>query len=87
MDPLDGDTVFGTPFTFRAGEHPQKVFIDPAQGVAGLMFRRAEAKDDDGEAFEKKMDRLTKDLSEQLAEGRRLEEEIRKNLGVLGYEL
>ncbi|MBU2803803.1 SAM-dependent DNA methyltransferase [Acidithiobacillus ferridurans] len=47
----------------------------------------AAAKDDDGEPFEEKMARLTKDLSEQLAEGRRLEEEIRKNLGMLGYDI
>ncbi|ACK80095.1 hypothetical protein AFE_2809 [Acidithiobacillus ferrooxidans ATCC 23270] len=33
------------------------------------------------------MDRLTKELSEQLAEGRRLEEEMRKNFRVLGYDL
>ncbi|EGQ64084.1 hypothetical protein GGI1_23371 [Acidithiobacillus sp. GGI-221] len=30
------------------------------------------------------MDRLTKELSEQLAEGRRLEEEMRKNFGCWG---
>ncbi|WCE95267.1 N-6 DNA methylase [Acidithiobacillus ferriphilus] len=47
----------------------------------------AAAKDDDDEPFEEKMARLTKDLSEQLAEGRRLEEEMRKNFRVLGYEL
>ena len=47
----------------------------------------AAAKDDDGEPFEEKMARLTKDLSEQLAEGRRLEDEIRKNFRLLGYEL
>ena len=47
----------------------------------------AAAKDDDGEPFEEKMDRLTKELSAQLAEGRRLEEEMRKNFRVLGYEL
>ena len=47
----------------------------------------AAAKDDDGEPFEEKMARLTKELSEQLAEGHRLEDEMRKNLGLLGYEL
>lgn len=47
----------------------------------------AAAKDDDAEPFEEKMARLTKELSVQFAEGRRLEEEIRKNLGMLGYEL
>ena len=47
----------------------------------------AAAKDDDDEPFEEKMDRLTKELSAQLAEGRRLEEEMLKNFRVLGYEL
>ena len=47
----------------------------------------AAAKEDDGEPFEEKMDRLTQELSAQLAEGRRLEEEMRKNFRVLGYEL
>ena len=47
----------------------------------------AAAKDDDGEPFEEKMDRLTKELSAQLAEGRRLEDEMLKNFRVLGYEL
>ena len=47
----------------------------------------AAAKDDDDEPFEEKMARLTKELSAQLAEGRRLEEEMLKNFRVLGYEL
>lgn len=47
----------------------------------------AAAKDEDDEPFEEKMDRLTKELSKQLAEGRRLEEEMRKNLRLLGYDL
>ena len=45
----------------------------------------AAAKDDDDGPFEEKMARLSKELAEQFAEG--LEDEIRKNLGVLGYEL
>ncbi|MHB1531431.1 N-6 DNA methylase [Acidithiobacillus sp.] len=45
------------------------------------------AKDDDDAPFEVKMERLTKDLSEQFAEGRRLEDEIRANLAPLGYDL
>lgn len=43
--------------------------------------------EDDGEPFEKKMERLTKTLSEQFAKSRELEEEIRKQLGGIGYEL
>ncbi|WP_414040769.1 N-6 DNA methylase [Acidithiobacillus sp. M4-SHS-6] len=47
----------------------------------------AAAKDEDDEPFAEKMERLTKELSTQLAEGRRLEEGIRNNLRILGYEL
>ena len=43
--------------------------------------------EDDGEPFEEKMDRLTKTLSEQFAKSRELEDEIRKQLGGIGYEL
>ena len=43
--------------------------------------------EDDGEPFEEKMERLTKTLSEQFTRSRELEEEIRKQLGGIGYEL
>ena len=43
--------------------------------------------EDDGEPFEEKIKRLTAELAEQFAEGRRLEEEIGANLGHLGYGL
>jgi len=41
--------------------------------------------EDDGEPFDVKMKRLTAELAEQFAEGRRLEEEIRTHLSSLGY--
>jgi len=41
--------------------------------------------EEDAEPFEEKMTRLTSELSEQFAESRRLEDEIRKNLKGLGY--
>jgi len=41
--------------------------------------------EEDDEPFEEKMDRLTSQLSEQFAESKRLEDEIRKNLKGLGY--
>jgi type I restriction enzyme M protein len=47
----------------------------------------AEEVETDGEPFDAKMRRLTKTLAEQLAEGHKLEKEIRKNLASLGYEL
>jgi len=40
-----------------------------------------------GEPFEEKMMRLTSELSEQFAESRRLEDEIRKYLKELGFDV
>ncbi len=45
----------------------------------------AEEMADDGEPFEEKMERLTKELEAQFAEGARLETEIRENLGGAGF--
>lgn len=42
---------------------------------------------DDGEPFEEKMARLTAQLSEQFAKSKELEEEIRKQLGRIGYDI
>ncbi|TCW40968.1 type I restriction enzyme M protein [Laceyella sacchari] len=46
-----------------------------------------EETEDDEEAFEDKMARLTSELAEQFAKSRELEEEIRKNLRGIGYEV
>ena len=43
--------------------------------------------EDDGEPFEEKMDRLTTTLANQFKKSRELEEEIRKQLGGIGYKL
>ncbi len=43
--------------------------------------------EDDGEPFEEKIARLTAELAAQFAESARLEEQIRRNLRHLGYEL
>ncbi|WP_312908902.1 N-6 DNA methylase, partial [Tissierella praeacuta] len=43
--------------------------------------------EDDGVPFEEKMENLTSELSELFTKSRRLEEEIRKNLGGIGYEV
>lgn len=43
--------------------------------------------EDDGEPFEEKMTRLTSELSEMFAKSHELEEEIRKKLGAIGYEI
>lgn len=42
--------------------------------------------EDDGIPFEEKMENLTSELGELFAKSRRLEDEIRKNLGGIGYE-
>ena len=43
--------------------------------------------EDDGEPFEVKMERLTSELSELFARSHELEEEIRRRLGAIGYEI
>ena len=43
--------------------------------------------EDDGEPFDEKMDRLTTTLANQFKKSRELEEEIRKQLGGIGYKL
>ncbi|QGS36122.1 N-6 DNA methylase [Aerococcus viridans] len=45
------------------------------------------AEEDDGEPFEEKMTRLTTELSEQFAKSKELEEQIRKTLGGIGYDI
>ncbi len=46
-----------------------------------------EEKNEDNEPFEEKMTRLTSELSEMFAKSHELEDEIRKKLGAIGYEL
>ena len=46
-----------------------------------------EEQEDDGEPFEEKMKRLTSELSELFKESHKLEEDIRKNLEAIGYEI
>ena len=46
-----------------------------------------EEQEDDGEPFEEKMGRLTSELSEMFAKSHELEDEIRKKLGAIGYEI
>lgn len=43
--------------------------------------------EDDGEPFEEKMSRLTSELSDMFAKSHELEDEIRKKLGAIGYEI
>lgn len=46
-----------------------------------------EEQEDDGEPFEEKMSRLTGELSEMFQRSHELEDEIRKRLGAIGYEI
>jgi type I restriction enzyme M protein len=46
-----------------------------------------EAEEEDDEVFEEKMARLTKELSEQFAESKILEDRIKQNLASIGYSL
>jgi|GEM_PF-2876588 len=46
-----------------------------------------EEQEDDGEPFEEKMARLTGELSEMFKRSHELEEEIRKRLGAIGYDM
>jgi type I restriction enzyme M protein len=43
--------------------------------------------DEDPEVFEEKMKRLTKELKEQIEEGKKLDEEIKRNLGKIGWDV
>ena len=45
----------------------------------------AEVQEEDGEPFEETIARLTQKLTEQMAEARRLDETIAKNLEILGF--
>ena len=46
-----------------------------------------EEQEDDGEPFEEKMTRLTGELSEMFQRSHELEDEIRKRLGAIGYDI
>ena len=46
-----------------------------------------EDQEDDGEPFEEKMTRLSSELCELFKQSHKLEEEIRKRLGAIGYEI
>ena len=42
---------------------------------------------DDGEPFEEKMARLTSELSDLFTKSHQLEDEIKKQLGAIGYDI
>ena len=54
---------------------------------AAVDTTEIEKQEDDGEPFEQKMNRLTSELSELFAKNHELEDEIRKKMGAIGYEI
>ena len=46
-----------------------------------------EEQEDDGKPFEEKMTRLTSELSYMFEHSHELEDEIRRKLGAIGYEI
>ena len=46
-----------------------------------------EEQEDDGEPFDEKMNRLTSELSEMFKKSHELEDEIRRKLKAIGYEI
>ena len=46
-----------------------------------------EEQEDDGEPFEDKMQRLTSELAEMFAQSNTLQDEIKKNLASIGFEV
>ena len=50
-------------------------------------FKKFLGKEEDDEEFEQKMKRLTTELSKQMEEGKKLDEEIKKNLECIGFKL
>ena len=46
-----------------------------------------EEQENDGEPFDEKMARLTSELSDMFEKSRELEDEIRRKLGAIGYEI
>ena len=69
----------------------KKADLDEIKAIDYILTpgRYVGVKEDEGDGipFEEKMRTLTAELKENFEESHRLEEEIRKNLGAIGYEL
>ena len=62
-----------------------RIEYQPQLALRSGRYVGAEATDDDDEAFNDKMERLTAQLAEQMAKGAELDAVIREKLGGLGY--
>ena len=80
IDTGRGDYLLGNGDDLAFGER---------RGITGKAFAKAFALCDveDGEPFEEKMTRLASELSEMFKKSHELEDEIRKKLGAIGYEI
>ena len=67
--------------TVEIGSDKNNYILTPGRYVG------IEEQDDDGESFEEKMMRLTGELSEMFQRSHELEDEIRKRLGAIGYDI
>ena len=63
-----------------------KIFLNPNTNYVNLLWRTQE-QEDDGEPFDEKMERLTTELSALFAKSHDLENEIKKNLKAIGFEV
>jgi type I restriction-modification system DNA methylase subunit len=72
-----------------ASSRTRKVIVDEVREHDYILTpdRYVGIENEDGEPFEEKMTRLTVELVEQFAKSKKLEQEIRKRLGGIGYEL
>ena len=77
-------TLFPYTTLFRSGlqEIEKQDFILTPGRYVGI-----EEVEDDGEPFEEKMTRLTSELSDMFSKSHELEDEIRKKLRAIGYEV
>ena len=74
----------------KMGERKKLRVFDASAGIgaqSSALERLNINYEDDGEPFEEKMARLTAELSEMFKKSHELEEEIRKKLGAIGYEI
>jgi len=97
----DIQKIAGAVYSWRGDGEVKKTYIDVAGFCRSVTVAEiaehgyvltpgryvgAEVIEDDDEAFVEKMQKLTKELGEQMAKGAELDALILKNLGGLGYE-
>ncbi len=75
---------------------PSQLFYNtmiPASGLLPVIIKKNKfscvgtEEEEDDEAFEEKMKTLTSELAKQMEKGRRLDEEIKRNLAKIGWKV